>query len=406
MTIAKLFAAGQYAEAVAAFELCVRPMGHDDVVCYSRSLEMLGRYQDAASVAKQLHTEATRRTATDYVSTLCRLGLRDHEWIDRAISYVPGNDFLKAAKSEMALNDGDYQTGFSLCQYRWAATKSSRFSERVNLPYWEGQPLTGRLIVAGEQGIGEEILCASSFGLIPPAIISADQRLHPMLSRSFPQHVFVERTTLHHYAGEAVVEAFDLFRLFGRTGNDDAWLRVDDAKASACRTALNQALPGKKLVGLSWASSRKGLSDSKTIPVADLKPLLTDTSLACINLQYGDARADCDEIEGYGGELMGVEGLDLTYDLEGVFTLISALDVVVTCSNSVAHMAGALGKRTILLAPGGRFVLWYWGADGDRTPWYPSVEILRGPPRKGWAELAEQVRGMIWTQESAAERSQ
>jgi ADP-heptose:LPS heptosyltransferase len=55
--------------------------------------------------------------------------------------------------------------------------------------------------------------------------------------------------------------------------------------------------------------------------------------------------------------------------------LIEACDVVVTTSNTTVHLAGALGKDTLLLLPRGRSRLWYWGHDQIRSIWYPPVRI-------------------------------
>jgi ADP-heptose:LPS heptosyltransferase len=49
--------------------------------------------------------------------------------------------------------------------------------------------------------------------------------------------------------------------------------------------------------------------------------------------------------------------------------------VVVTTSNTTVHLAGALGKDTLLLLPRGRSRLWYWGHDQIRSIWYPPVRI-------------------------------
>lgn len=50
---------------------------------------------------------------------------------------------------------------------------------------------------------------------------------------------------------------------------------------------------------------------------------------------------------------------------------------MVTTSNTTAHIAGALGVPCLVLLPRTRPVLWYWGYRGERTPWYPSLRLLR-----------------------------
>ena len=57
--------------------------------------------------------------------------------------------------------------------------------------------------------------------------------------------------------------------------------------------------------------------------------------------------------------------------------VINECDLVITCSNVTAHMAGILNKKTFLLAPSRYGRLWFWDADEtNRSVWYPSIEII------------------------------
>lgn len=399
-SISEQFNAGQYAEVVAEIEQRAGALVDISVIiAYAASLERVGREKAAVDVLLSLHDASPcEALAANAVAAMCRLSVRNPEAVERLSALYPGSIGISAGKSEMALQDGDLQTGFGLCENRWAATKVASELDGIDCLRWDGRPFVGALLVAAEQGLGEEILFSCMFDEIPPATISCDKRLMPLFERSFPRHKFVEKGTLkeHITSGCQAIEAMELGKIYRATPfvNRESWLVADARVSMDMEGAMRQAFPGRKLVGLSWASRREGLGDSKSIPVHDLLPLL-ESGHAFWSLQYGDHSQDLAWLKDAGHDLYGIEGLDLTNDIDGVAALISALDVVVTCSNTVAHLAGALGKRTILMAPGGRFVLWYWGLDGDRTPWYPSVEIMRGPPRKGWAELAEQVRGMV-----------
>jgi hypothetical protein len=165
----------------------------------------------------------------------------------------------------------------------------------------------------------------------------------------------------------------------------------------AYRKAMQEAFPGRNLIGLSWASARKGLSESKSVPITDLLPLMQSPDLACFNVQYGDTTGDTQAAIDAGGKFYAIGNIDLTNDQDELAAMIGALDAVVTCSNSVAHLSAALGVRTILLAPGGRFVLWYWMREGDRTPWYPAMEIIRA--KSGWpAAVVEALRKVSITE--------
>ena len=54
--------------------------------------------------------------------------------------------------------------------------------------------------------------------------------------------------------------------------------------------------------------------------------------------------------------------------------IISHLDVVVTVDTSVAHLAGAMGKKTFLMLPYIRD--WRWFDDKKQTSWYSNLSIL------------------------------
>jgi len=61
---------------------------------------------------------------------------------------------------------------------------------------------------------------------------------------------------------------------------------------------------------------------------------------------------------------------------------------MVTTSSVTAHLAGAIGKRTLLVFPGGLAPFHYWTQAGARhSLWYPSVEIVSGPSLDTWARV-------------------
>jgi len=69
--------------------------------------------------------------------------------------------------------------------------------------------------------------------------------------------------------------------------------------------------------------------------------------------------------------------------LEGLAGLIETCDEVVSVGNATAHLAGALGQRTLVLLP---YVAgWRWLHEGDRCPWYDSVTLLRQTEPGDWS---------------------
>ena len=52
------------------------------------------------------------------------------------------------------------------------------------------------------------------------------------------------------------------------------------------------------------------------------------------------------------------------------------LDLFITVSNSTAHLAGALGVKTILIKPFNQATFHYWNQPTNKTPWYSNVELF------------------------------
>lgn len=64
-------------------------------------------------------------------------------------------------------------------------------------------------------------------------------------------------------------------------------------------------------------------------------------------------------------------------DFADTAAIIKGLDLVVSVDTAVAHLAGAMGKRCMLLLPG--FASdWRWMRGRDMSPWYPRHRLYRG----------------------------
>jgi ADP-heptose:LPS heptosyltransferase len=113
-----------------------------------------------------------------------------------------------------------------------------------------------------------------------------------------------------------------------------------------------------------------------------------------VNLQYGEVTADLERAKAQLGiEVYHESEVDNRNDLEGLAGLIDACDEIISVGNATAHLAGALGKKTLVLLP---FVAgWRWLHEGERCPWYDSVTLLRQTVRDDWSAVLAQVNGRL-----------
>ena len=241
---------------------------------------------------------------------------------------------------------------------------------------WDGTPK--KLLCLAEQGIGDEILFASCYPDLlmqnPDTTIEVDDRLIPVMERSFGDHfttryrksVFGERDPFQNndYRGnyEAFIPCGNVPKLYRHKVSDfprKAYLRTDHDSVLAWKHWLSMQGPGP-YVGVSW----KG-SNTRELDPEDL------ISGTAINLQYNDTH-----------ESLIQPPIDLKEDVDEVFALVKALDLVNCCPVWVLHVAGSVGTPcNVIRAPKVygvennlmRFEFGQW----DRMDWY-DVELFHG----------------------------
>lgn len=271
----------------------------------------------------------------------------------------------------LRLMQGRYAEGWDHWRWRWNCLDMIPHRRPFFQPEWNGEYTNQPLLVWAEQGIGDQVLYASMLRDLAKycdhVVVEVDARLVPLFARSFPRvNVIPALGPPHPFALQCArqIAMGDLGRVLRRDattfGDGKPYL-----KAAPFRTAqlAGAIFSFGKVVGMSWQSKT-----DKTVPLEQWKPLFDTPGLRLINLQHGVSPPIDAPLEMF-------QELDLTNDLDGVAALISACDVVVTASNSIAHMACALGKETHVVIPTPEARRWYWGETG--STWYPTAKVWR-----------------------------
>jgi ADP-heptose:LPS heptosyltransferase len=101
-------------------------------------------------------------------------------------------------------------------------------------------------------------------------------------------------------------------------------------------------------------------------------------------------------------------GVDPTSDLDGLAALIASLDLVITVSNTTAHLAGALGIPVWTLVPRGAGALWYWfdpSPPWQVAPWYPAMRLYPQSVPGAWEPVIDRVAADLTAVCTAAART-
>jgi hypothetical protein len=134
--------------------------------------------------------------------------------------------------------------------------------------------------------------------------------------------------------------------------------------------------PEKQLtVGLCWCGGSYDLR--RSIHLAHLEPLSGSSELSFFQLQRGAALQ-----ETVMSPILFQNLEDRSMDLCRTASLIKSLDIIVSVDTMAAHLAGALGKKVILLLHADAD--WRWLRDREDSPWYPSIRLLRQSQAGDW----------------------
>jgi len=269
-------------------------------------------------------------------------------------------------------------------------------------PWWDGRPPNkrdGRILVWGEQGVGDEML----FGSMLPdlaargirAVVEVDARLVPAFARAFPTFEIVARllppdprlfaSDIRHQ-----IAMGSLARIFRPTlasfARPKSFLAPDPERLVQARRWLDGLGPGPK-IGIAWRSKHQDVKSRRLhTELHQWGPILSVPGAQLVNLQYGDCEAELSAAESrFGVQIHRMPGLDLFGDLEGVIALSAGLDLIVS-TITTAYIPGACcGVETWLLMVRAD----YFALGQDHYPWFPSTRGFVRFLAERWDEVIQ-----------------
>ena len=310
---------------------------------------------------------------------------------------MKGNDGdIQKTLSFIYLKDHDFENGWKYFEGRLELddfTKKTEHVQKLNNKLYKLDNIKdkkNKFLVVREQGVGDEILYSSMYidilNDIKNTIIECDDRLLNIFRRSFPKYTnnFVKLGTITNDDNkfkqiDYVLYAGSLGRYYRKNLNEfhkDAFIKVDKKKFEEMQKKLS--LYNKKYkVGLSWKSFNNRYASDKSLALNDFDKLFELSNCDIFNLQYGDVQEEVNKFNKKSkNKLFSVKDLDLYNDLDDIASLLKSLDIFFTISNSTAHLAGALGVKTVLIKPHNYALFHYWNQKSNRTPWYKSIELV------------------------------
>jgi tetratricopeptide (TPR) repeat protein len=318
----------------------------------------------------------------------------------RALEIKPDYNQARFGQALAQLRSGDFATGWSNYESRWQSPDHDIPWRAYPRPLWQGEKLnSGRLLLWGEQGIGDEIQFA---GLIPDAVrsgnhitLDCDARLKPLFARSFPEIEVVSGCGPDESQKAEIAAHLPAGSLPGLYRTTEAafaattlrYLKADPVARERIRADYSD---GRKLVGLAWYTRNQKSGRKRSIALENFASLFALPGIRWISLQYGDFDDLEQQAAAAHAPLLIDRRVDQFADLDRFASQIAAMDMVITIDNSTAHLAGALGIPVRLLLPFSAD--WRWMEKTVDSPWYPTLRLFRQPKIGDWEPVIESVQ--------------
>lgn len=357
-----------------------------------RWLEILLSQADAARAAgrEALATAIYRRAAAavpDHAAAAERLGLmlnaqglraEAEAALRRAVALAPQAPAARHALACALLAQGRYPEADAYYRARFELPATG-CQKPAGLPFaeWAGENLGGkRLIVFPEAGFGEQIQFARFVAPLRDQGAEVWLLCRPELARLFA--ISLPGVRVVPAQGQLDLPETDYWTTSGalmfaagatpQTLPAAPYLHAPDATLP---------LPAGFKVGLMTAGDPAWSGDAdRSLPPAEAARLRAALPGEVIDLSPAATGAR---------------------DFADTALLVAGLDLVVTVDTAAAHLAGALGKPTLLLLPHANLD-WRWLHAREDSPWYPSARLYRADPQDGWApalaRLAADARAM------------
>ncbi|MCE5339725.1 MAG: tetratricopeptide repeat protein [Planctomycetaceae bacterium] len=294
---------------------------------------------------------------------------------------------------------GQFEQGWKEYEWRWMNSGFSTPHRPFMQKRWDGSVEgVGKLLVWGEQGIGDEVQFSSFIPLITAkginVIVECDKRLVSILQRSLPNVAVFARSDVpaKELDDDSIthqIPVCSLPQVLGWPVNLQPHILPDENLRKQLRDKYKA---GKDilLAGISWRSGNSQEGAKRSIDLELWEPIFKIAGVKFVSLQYGQCQKQIQQAnQKFGIEIIKDENVNPLTDLEGFCAQTAAMDIVISVDNSTVHFAGVMGTRVwtmLATVPD-----WRWGLQGETTCWYPSMKLFRQHKRGDWRPVIAKV---------------
>jgi len=342
---------------------------------------------------------------------------------DQLLKKTPDNHSACWDRSQSLLALGRFEEGWRDYESRWKMKEAGTYPRKGTR--WDGKPFAGKtLLLVAEQGFGDTLLALRFLPQVKALGGRVMLECQPELMRLISKNNWVDdmfaKGTIPPAPYDLQLTMMSLPGLFVNEAKaipEQAYLKADPAGhamfanllsrghgltpqppltppyqgenrsapplAREGRKGFDQNVNPRQLnVGIVWSGSVTFKGNAyRAVGLEQFLRFGTVPGVKLFSLQKGPPQ---DELKKLGLTSMVTDLSPLLLDFECSASALEMLDLVIMTDSATAHLAGALGCPVWVLL--GSRPYWLWG-DTDKTPWYPSMRLLRQNKVGDWEEL-------------------
>jgi tetratricopeptide (TPR) repeat protein len=400
-----LFELKRYSESLTSYDKALR-IDQNSLECLinkGATLKELALYEEAIA-----HYDKALSLKPDYHEAWSNKGVTLHELkrydeaithYDKALSLKPDYHEASWNKSLCLLLQGNFENGLQLYESRW---NSKIVSEEIggkrlfDKPTWLGvEPLQDKTILLyGEQGLGDFIQFCRYVKLVADlgakVILEVPKTLEELMQGlEGVSELVIRGNKLPFFDYQCSLLSLPLaFKTnLDNIPNQGGYINLDGYSNKIKEWKLRLSSKIRPRVGLVWSGNLHHKNDhNRSILLSDILPSLPN------QFEYVSLQKELREVDKLtlDSNLHILNFSSHLNDFLDTAALIDNLDLVISVDTSVAHLSGALGKKTLLLLP---YVPdWRWLLDREDSPWYPSMKLYRQTSMGNWSGALERVK--------------
>jgi tetratricopeptide (TPR) repeat protein len=317
---------------------------------------------------------------------------------NKCISFNPKYPESYWNKSLLHLFQGNYRDGWKLYEYRW---KSFAKEWRRDYPQklWLGnESIENKVIfIYPEQGHGDFIHCFRYIALL--------KDLHPKkiileVTEAFFNLISEQDHEIEVIGPNVQPSKFDFYSpIMSLPLAFKTEISNIPNKCPYLETNLNKNKIWEEKfeknnhlrVGLSWSGNPLHKNNQNRSMSLDDFTELVSLPFEFYSLQKDVPQKDFDILN----KSKIIDHENSLIDFADTASLIKMMDIVISVDSVIAHLAGALGKKTFLLLPEKSSFLWM--DERKDSPWYPTIKIFRQETLGDWNKCIKDIIGELKT---------